>query len=444
MIDKNKINKLASFLRKDIWKISFNELTPIKAFFFRQLQIIILAVRGLYEDKIYLQASALTFYTLLSLVPVVAMAFGIAKGFNLEQYLEAELAKAFAGREEVMEWIMSFSQSLLDSTKGGLMAGVGLVILFYTVMKVLSHIENSFNDIWQINQPRSLTRKFADYFSMILVTPIFIILSNLFTVFLTTRMHEITSNVALLGYISPVIMFILQLIPYLLLWILFTILYMVMPNTKVNFTSALLAAIIAGTLFQLVQWGYIHFQVGVSRYNAIYGSFAALPLLLMWMQVSWLVVLFGAEISFANQNVEQYEYESETRNMSIYNRRLITLYITYLLIKNFENGVPPYTSRQISNDLQVPIRLVREILYELIDIQLVSATKTKFEKETAYQPAVDINKISVKYVTDKLEHRGLDVLIARHSKEIAKLKEIMVSFSQVVEDSGENKLLKDI
>ncbi len=444
MVNKEKINRVISFFKRDIWRMPIDELPPLRAFLLKQLKILIIALRGFREDKVQLRASALTYYTLLSLVPVVAVAFGIAKGFGLDEYLENELSKAFAGREEVFEWVLSFSQSLLDATRGGLMAGIGLIILFWTIMKVLSHIEHSFNEIWQINQPRSLARKFADYFSMMLIAPIFIILANGFTVFIITQIHNITQNFVLLGFLSPIIMFFVQLIPYMLLWVLFTIMYLVMPNTRVNFASALLAGIVAGTLFQVVQWSYIHFQVGVSRYNAIYGSFAALPLLLLVMQVSWLVVLFGAEISFANQNVEQYEFEAESLNMSSYNRRLLTLYIAHLLVKNFENGVPPYTARQISNELEIPIRLVRELLYELIDINVVSAAKTKFAKETAYQPAIDINRITIKYISDKLEHRGMDVLIARKSEEIEKLKGIMDAFNNTLEKCPENKLLKEL
>jgi membrane protein len=444
MAKKSRIKDTVRFLKSDIWKIPLDEVTPVRAFFLRQLQIMIVAVRGMYDDKLYLQASALTFYTLLSLVPVIAMAFGIATGFGLEKYLEAELERAFAGREEILEAVLGFARSLLEATRGGLMAGIGLIILFYTVMRVLSYIEDSFNDIWRVKQPRSVARKFTDYFSMMLIGPIFIILSNLFTVFFTTQIDKITENITLLGYISPLIMFFVQLIPFLLIWFVFTILYMVMPNTRVNFSSALVAGIIAGTLFQFVQWGYIHFQVGVSRYNAIYGSFAALPLLLMWMQVSWLVVLFGAEISFANQNVEQYEYDSEIRNMSIYNRRLVTFYIVHLIIRNFENGVPPFTARQISHELKIPFRLVREILYELIDIQVVSAVRSEADRETTYQPAIDINKISVKYLADKLDHRGMDVLVTRQGKEIVKFKGIMEAFNKAIEKCPENKLLKDI
>lgn len=444
MAGKIDTDSIVRFIKKDLWRIPINELSPLRAFFIRQLQIMTLAVRGFNEDKVQLRASALTFYTLLSLVPVVAMAFGIAKGFGLEQYLEIELANAFKGREEVFEWILNLSQSLLETTRGGLMAGVGLVILFYTVMKVLGHIEHSFNDIWYIKKPRNFTRKFADYFSLMLIAPFFVVLSNVFTVFLTTRVQEISANISILGYISPVLMFLARLIPYVLIWILFTLLYMIMPNTRVTFVSALVAGIIAGTVFQLVQWGYIHFQVGVSRYNAIYGSFAALPLLLLWMQVSWLVVLFGAEISFAYQNVEQYEYESESLNMSIYNRKLVTLLIAHLLVRNFEKGVPPSTARQISNELQIPIRLVKEILYELVEMKVISPTKTASAKETAYQPALDIHKITIKYLVDKIEHRGMDVLIAKRDKEVEKLAGIMESFNALVEQSTENKLLKDI
>jgi membrane protein len=443
MTYKSRINKTIKFVKKDIWITSFDELPPVRAYLLRLLQTMILAVRGMDEDKVYLRASGLTFFTLLSLVPAIAMAFGIAKGFGLEKYLEEELARAFTGREEVLEFVLNFSQSLLEATQGGLMAGIGLIILFYTVMKVLSHIEDSFNDIWRVIQPRSYTRKFADYLSIILIAPIFLILSNLFTVVLTTQVEEFTKNITLLGYIGPLILFLVQLTPYVLLWIVFTLLYLIMPNTKVNFTSALMAALIAGTLFQLVQWGYIYFQVGVSRYNAIYGSFAALPLLLMWMQVSWLVVLFGAEISFAYQNVEQYKYESETRNMSRFNRRLITLYIVNHLVKNFENGIPPCTSAQLSSNLKIPIRLVSEILNELLDIQVISATRSKNE-EPAYQPAIDINKITVKFLTEKLDHRGMDVLTVKQGKEVEKLKSILESFNKATENSVDNKLLKDI
>lgn len=432
------------FIQHDVWRISVKDLPAKKFILIKQLQIFLLAIRGFNEDKVQMQASALTFYSLLSLVPVVAMGFGISKGFGMENYLEKQLMELFAGREEVMNWILEFSKSMLEISRGGLIAGVGVVILIFTIMSILSSIENSFNDIWQINQGRPLSRKLVDYFAMMLIAPLFFILSSAFTVFLTTQIPQITAEIKLLGWISPLIIFLVKLIPYVLIWTLFTLLYIVMPNTRVKFTSALMAGIIAGTLFQLAQWGYIHFQIGVSRYNAIYGSFAALPLLLMWMQVSWLVVLFGAEISFANQNVEHYQYEQESLNMSIYNRRLLDLYIVQLLVKNFQKGERAYTAHDISHELEIPIRLVSEILYELVEIKVLSKVSTSSPKEFAYQPAIDINKLTVRYILEKLEHKGMDVMLAKSTKELKELTRIIESFKNEMESCPDNKLIADI
>ncbi len=440
MTHRDRIDKISTFLKKDIWKVRMDELSPYKVFLIRQLRILLVALRGLMEDNIYLRASALTFFSLLAIVPFFAMAFGIATGFGLEQYLEDQLAQAFVGRNEVLEYILEITGSFLETAQGGVLASVGLAILFYSVMKVLNHIEESFNEIWQITRERSFSRKFADYFSIMLLAPFFIILSNVVTVFMTTQLQELALQIWIFG---PLAKAVLIITPYLLIWVMLMILYMVMPNTRVKLSSALIAGIIAGTIFQFVQWGYIYFQIGVSKYSAIYGSFAALPLLLMWMQISWLIVLFGAELSFAFQNVEQYEYENESLNISSYNRRLITLFIARVIVKNFENGEQPFTARQISNKFQIPIRLVKDILKDLTDINMLSETRN-FAKDIAYQPAIDINRITVKYLSDKLDHHGMTVPIAGNSPEMGKIKDIMESFNQAIEKNPENKLLKDI
>jgi membrane protein len=140
-----------------------------------------------------------------------------------------------------------------------------------------------------------------------LISPVLVLMSGSATVFITTQVTQITQKVELLGVISPLISFLLKFSPYVLIWALFTILYIIMPNTKVNFKAGLLGGVVAGTLYQIAQWAYISFQISAAKYNAIYGSFAALPLFLMWLQISWWIVLFGAELSFANQNVHTYE-----------------------------------------------------------------------------------------------------------------------------------------
>jgi len=244
----------------------------------------------------------------------------------------------FSGQEEVLTTVISFANSLLANTKGGLLAGVGIMVLFWAVIKVLGNIEYSFNDIWGIKEGRTLGRKFSDYLSVMLLCPILMILASSVTVFITTQITLITAKVALLGMFSSIIFFVLKLLPYCLIWVLFTFLYIFMPNTKINFKSGILAGIIAGTLYQLVQWGYIVFQVGAAKYNAIYGSFAALPLFLIWLQLSWLIVLFGAELSFAHQNVDTYEFEPDSLNISDHFKKLLSLQTCHVLVKNFCGG----------------------------------------------------------------------------------------------------------
>jgi len=429
------VKKILTFLQEDIWRLSLRRLPKWKALAIRQLRVIVLAFRGFAEDKLDLRASALTFYSILSVVPIVAMAFGVAKGFGLQSTFEQAIKRRFYGQEEVLEWVIKFANSFLENTKGGLIAGIGLVILFFAVMKMLSNIESSFNAIWQIRTPRTWFRKFADYFSLMFIGPVLLIMSSSATVFITTQVTKIVQEISLLGFFSPIIFFLIKLIPYVLIWLLLTLLYMIMPNTKVSFRSGLLAGIIAGTLFVLLQWGYVKFQVGVSRYNAIYGSFAALPLFVMWLQISWLIVLFGSEISFANQNVEKYEYESDALNLSPFNKRILILLVMHRIVKNFQIGKHPYTAKELSLHLEIPIRLVREALYLLKESRLIVETVTREEKLTAFQPAIDIQQISISGVMKSLDHTGINKLMAAESPVQQKLTDTLQAF--------ENKLLKD-
>ncbi len=415
------------------------DLSPRKTFIVKQLRIFFLALRGFREDQLLLRAPALTYYSMFSIVPVVAMAFGIAKGFGLEMYVERQLETALAGREEVYNWVMDITQSFLEGTHGGAVAAAGLVILIYTITMLLVNIEESFNEIWQVSKPRSWSRKFSDYFAMMFIAPLFVIMSSAVTVYLNTQVQE--TEFAILG---PVLLFLVNLIPYLLIWSVFTILYMIMPNTRVKFSSALVAGIIAGTLFQLTQWAYIAFQIGAAKYGAIYGSFAALPLLLLWMHVSWIVVLFGAELSFANQNVKSYEFEAETKDIAAFNKKVLALYIMQLLVSRFQKEKPLLGPEGVSGLLHIPNSLTRSILNELEEAGLVNQVETQYDRETAYQPALDIHQISVRTVIERLDRKGMDILIAKPSKTLDKLKHTLKSFYTKLEESEENGLLIDL
>jgi membrane protein len=244
--------------------------------------------------------------------------------------------------------------------------------------------------------------------------------------------------------ISPLIYFLLKLFPYFLIWGLFTFIYILIPNTRVNFISGLLAGIIAGTIYLLVQWGYIIFQIGVTRYNPIYGSLAALPLLLLWLHLGWIILLIGAEYSYAYQNVDIYEFEPDYLKISPYFKKLLTLQIVHLLLKKFSKGDAPLNAVNISQKLEIPIRLVHQILDELVECRLVSNMRPDEYEESIYQPASDIGVWTIKYVTDALEKRGVSQLPVAQTQELKALSEKLRELGETIEMSPANKLLKDI
>ncbi len=438
------ISKIVKFIRIDIWRIRLADLPFQKTILIKPLRVLILSIRGFDQDKCLLRASALTFYTLLSIPSVVALLFGISKGFGFEKRLETSLLENFPGQEEVMKQVIAFSNSLLEQTKGGIIAGIGVAVLFWSVLKVLGHIENSLNEIWEIKESRSWGRKISDYLSVMLIAPVLILMSTSITVFITTQITEITHRVKLLGYLSPLIFFSFKLIPFVLIWVLFTVIYVLMPNTKVNLKAGLLAGIIAGTIYQIFQGIYIDFQIGVARYNAIYGSFAALPLFLFWVQITWWIVLFGAELSFASQNVDTYEYEPDSLNVSPAFKKLLTLRVAHLLIHNFKAGHTPLTDTQISELLRIPIRLLHRILYDLVSTRLFVETKTRVDRTFGYQPARDINGLSIKNVLEAIDQDGNDNIPVAKTEAFNVLSESLKKFGEAMENSPANKLLKDI
>lgn len=311
------ILKTRQFIQRDIWRIKPDSYPPLQAFALKQFRIILTAIRIFKQNQPDLRASALTFFTILSIVPAAAIAFGFAKGFGFEKLLEKQLLGNFPGQEEVIQKIIVFANNLLKTTREGVIIGIGLAIVFWTVTKVLGHIENSLNALWDIGKDRSFGRKLIEYLAFIIIAPLIVVISGSVTVFIQTQVHLITKKIRFLSMFDNVISFGFKLIPFGLIWLLFSLIYILLPNRKVSVVSGIIAGVIGGTIYQFTQWAYIHFQVGVASYNAIYGSFAALPLLLVWIQMSWLIVLFGASISAAHQNSAQYEFAAESDRKSV-------------------------------------------------------------------------------------------------------------------------------
>ncbi len=441
---KKKAEHLKKYIFKDLWTLELEQISKPRKIITKIIRTLVLAYRGFNEDKVNLRASALTFYSIISVVPIVAMAFGIAKGFGFEQKMQIVLQENLKGQEEVADWIISFAGNMLSNVQGGWMFAFSLLFLFWTIIKVLGNIENSFNSIWQVKQSRVLFRKFSDYLSIMLIGPVVIIASSSAQVLIIEMVDKITNDITFIGYVGPFIYILIKLIPYVLMWLLFTFIYMVMPNTKVKFTSALVAGIIAGTTFQLLQWGYIHFQVGVSKYNAIYGSFAALPLFLIWLNWSWLIVLFGAEISFAVQNQAQYEFESDIHDLSISTKQLISLYLTHFIVKHFEKGDLPLTAQNISRQLKIPVRMVRHLIYDLVECRILAETPSSELKETAFIPAKDIHIMNIQFIMDSINNRGSNFMENQNDIVLDKLQSKLNNFKELILNSSANINIKEI
>ena len=424
--------------------MNIDDLPKNRGFFIRQLRVIVLAIRGFNEDKVSLHATALSLFSVLSVVPILALAFGIAKGFGLEVMMQEEIKKAFVANPDIANFLIDFATTALSNTKGGLIAGIGVVVLLFTAMRVLNNIEVAFNEVWQIKKPRPLFRKFSDYLTMILVGPILVLLSSSLTVFISTSVTRLIDNYDFLEIIAPFIEGSLSYVPYLIMWLVFTLLYVVMPNTKVKFGPALFAGIIIGTVFQLFEQAYIFFQVEVSTYNAIYGSFAAIPLFIIWMQASWLMILFGAELSFAHQNVSSYQFESGALEVNDRQKRLLAVLMLKGFIDNIHNHEEPVSAPELSIKYHSPIRLIRKLLDQLLEVGYIREVVTKEEsKEGAYQLAVESAELSLYEVLNVLETRG-NVLPLVESEMLKRADEVLEKIKGDLKKSPNNILIKDL
>ncbi len=441
------ISRIAHFFKAGVWEIRLNDLPSIKAFFVRALRILLLASRRFVTDHCQETASVLTYYSLLNIVPVVAVAFAMAKGFGLEKLIEkqiVQIADEANLQADVANQILTFSHNLLGQAKGGLIAGVGIILLFWTVISILGKIEGSLNDIWEIRKSRTLTRKFSDYIAMMVFGPFLLVISGSATLLVASKVAVILTKISFLGVFSHVILFLLGLLPYVSIWVLLTMLYLVMPNTRVPPKSAILGGIVAGTIAQIVQWAYIKFQIGVASQGAIYGSFAALPLFLAWLQMSWMIVLFGAEIAHAGEHYETYGFHPDYSGISISAKKLLVLRIFHLLIKRFSTGEKPLTVRQIAHAVEIPVRLVESLLRELREAGLVVETAKGEMGEVAFQPGRTIEDITLKFALDEYEKYGVTKIPDYRSGDAETITKYLKDISETLEKSPGNVRVKDI
>ena len=260
-----------------------------------------LTIRFFTAKRVLAQASALTYSTLLAFVPVVAVIFAIARGFGYNKYIEIWFRDALSTQPQAAEAIIGFVNSYLVHTKSGIFLGIGLIFMLYTVLMLMNNVEETFNHVWQVSNSRPIIRSFTNYLAVFLLLPILLVIAIGLSFYVTAFEVKMSH----FEYLGPMVSSLLGFLPYVVLSLLFIGLYIYMPNTRVKPSCAIIPGILAGVGMQILQIAYIHSQIWVTGYNAIYGSFAALPLFMLWIQMSWTICLFGAQLTYTNQNMNR-------------------------------------------------------------------------------------------------------------------------------------------
>lgn len=396
-------NDTLRFLKVGIWRVTRDDVSPFRYFFYDLIKKVLLTIELFTTKRTTGAAAALTYSTLLAIVPILAVVFAIGRGFGYNKYIETWFRDALASQPQAAEVIIGFVNSYLVHTKSGIFLGVGLLFMLWVLVMLVNNVEKSFNDIWQVQEGRSVYRSLADYLAMFLLVPIIIVATSGVSILMATLASEI-DEYFLLG---PLMRLLLDVMPYVLMCCVFIGLYMFMPNTRVKLKSVIVPGILAGVAMQGLQFVYIHSQIWVSSYNAIYGSFAALPMFILWVQISWTICLLGAELSFTNQNMEEFAFRANAGDLSHSCRISLSARIMSIVCRRFSEGRPPYTALELKTETGIPIRIVHELLFTLTRVKLLSEVAVEGKTDmVAYQPAMSLEHLSMGTLIDRLETDG--------------------------------------
>ncbi|BCR05600.1 hypothetical protein DESUT3_26690 [Desulfuromonas versatilis] len=400
---RQNIDRLKLFLTREIWELDPTTLSRSRFLLLRPLRISAFVIRDFIADRCLLRASALTYTTLLSIVPLLAMMVAVLKGLGVQNTLEPLILEKIAvGTEEVVGQIIGY----INNTNMARLGVFGFCTLFLTVLALLSNIEKSFNHIWGVTETRSIMRRFADYFSVVTFGPVLVVLAISMTS--TLQSMAFMERLEELAYVGEALLFLFKIGPFVGMWIAFTALYLFMPNCKVTYRAAMIGGIFGGTLWQLAQWGYVHFQVGVARYNAIYGTMAALPILMVWIYLSWLIVLLGLELAYAWQNLRLVPNDIRGEEVNFSSREQIALTVMLVIGEAYSRGERNWDISRISTELDLPPRLAKDVLGQLVDLGFLSEVRDGEAEKFAYQPGRSPDTLQIHALLEGLKKDGVD------------------------------------
>ena len=434
-----RISDLVTFLTEGIFRLRPEQIhNPFLRWAARQYKLLFYTVQGLSTHGTMVRSAAMPFYTLISIVPIVALIFAVLKGFGMTDDLVQNLYGLLPQMPEVVDYVVDFAQNTLARTQGGWVAAISLVTLFWAVIRVFGSIEDAFNNIWEVKNTRSMARKYSDYITVVVLAPILWIVATSFATY-TRQIFGVDDSMWLkvgseIGSMAIV-------------WLMFTFIYIIIPNTKVQFSAALMAGIIAGSIFLGFQWGYIYLQKWMTSYNAIYGSFAALPLFLLWMQTSWEILLLGGELSFAYQNEKRFEEERQSLMSSHDCRRKLMVGIMTIVVEWMRQGRGPIPVAELRERMEIPTRILSNLLFSLTRAGMLGEVHiSNKEYDVAYVPTRDISTLRVYDIIEAVEREGLDFeqVEMERSTQIVSCATTVDLLKSLARKSEENKLIIDL
>ena len=391
--------KLWHYLSRGVWRDS-RQLLWVKA-----VKAVNLTIKSFMSVDLQSTACALTYRLLLALVPALALLFAIGRGFGFQNLLKTQLFSYFPAQQKALETAITFVDSYLAQASEGLFVGVGIVVLLWTLISLVGAVEDAFNRIWGIKHGRTLWRKITDYTAIFLILPILMVCGSGITVFMSSTIEDY------LPFMTPLVTWLLDVASVVLIWLFFTGLYMLVPNTKVKFRNALPAGILAGIAYQVLQALFVSGQLYVSKYNAIYGGFAFLPLLLIWMQLVWLFTLTGALLCYSAQSVSEYTMEEDVNSIAYNYKRRVLAGLLAVIVQRYEKGLQPLTATGMERSFGVPLRLVTNLLLDLEQMGLVSRVIVG-KDQVAYQPARDLHDMTIGQLTKAYSDMGASGMVA--------------------------------
>lgn len=429
-----KLERVSAFLRRDVWQDPA-DAGRARLVMLHALRVCLITANSFRNETILLRSSALSYSTLLAVVPVLAIGFSMLKGLGFHGQIEHVLINYLtAEQEELTNRIITY----ISNTDFKALGAFGTVVLIYAVVMMLSNVERAFNDLWGVTQDRPLVRKISDYISVLILGPMLIVVSTAMITSLSS--HTVVQALTKYPVFRDFFILFKTVIPHLGLWIAFTAMYIMMPNTRVRFIPALLAGIICGTVWQIAFNVYTDFNIGLARYNKIYGTFAVLPIFIIWIYISWVIVLIGAQISNAIQHIKTYQQEFREVHASQREKLAMAFYIMHEIACRFHAGQPPAGINEIAAKFAIPTRLVREIT----DIYVQSGMIQEIDHKEQLQPAKDLDLIRLIDVHDALNNASAHQWRIPPQARKERLEQLLSNFQQAASKPLEEMTIRDI